>query len=145
VLEEVLSEVLLAGVRPLTEPELERVDQAVKDLRMDREVAKEVYGEVRRVLLAFWGFRVCYICGGVGFWALGARFGTFAAFGSFGACSTKERGKGRRQRTLPSHNTHHAILCTITTRDRSRARASRRLLGRRSRTCRGTKRRRRRI
>jgi hypothetical protein len=48
VLEDTLSEVLLAGVRPLAPAELDRVDAAIKELRMDREVAKQVFAEVRR-------------------------------------------------------------------------------------------------
>jgi hypothetical protein len=49
--EEVVSEALLAGVRPLTEPELARVDAAVKDLKLDRPVAKEVFAEAARARL----------------------------------------------------------------------------------------------
>jgi hypothetical protein len=46
VLEETLSEVFLAGVRPLSDSDLDRVDTAVRDLKMDREVAKAVFADV---------------------------------------------------------------------------------------------------
>ena len=46
VLEESLSEVLLAGVRPLGAAELDAVDAAIKQLKLDREVAKSVFADV---------------------------------------------------------------------------------------------------
>lgn len=50
-LEETLAEVLAAGVRPLTKADHSRVDAAIKDLRMDRPVAKAVFAEAARARL----------------------------------------------------------------------------------------------
>ncbi|GBF94257.1 110 kDa translocon of chloroplast envelope inner membrane [Raphidocelis subcapitata] len=51
VFEESLSEVLLAGARPLQPSDLDRVDQAIKDLKLDREVAKAVFADAARARL----------------------------------------------------------------------------------------------
>ena len=45
-LESVLSEVLLAGAKPIPEMELARVERVVADLAIDSEVAMEVLSEV---------------------------------------------------------------------------------------------------
>jgi hypothetical protein len=46
VLEESLEQAFAAGPRPLTEFDLAKVDDVIKDLQMDRAVAKAVYAEV---------------------------------------------------------------------------------------------------
>lgn len=46
-LEEALESAFAPGPRPLTQFELERIDEVISDLKMDREVAKAVFAEVR--------------------------------------------------------------------------------------------------
>lgn len=41
-------------MRPITEAEIKQVDQTIKDLKMDREVAKTVFADVS-VSVLFWG------------------------------------------------------------------------------------------
>ncbi|KIY98725.1 hypothetical protein MNEG_9237, partial [Monoraphidium neglectum] len=48
VLEESLEQAFAAGPRPLTEFDLAKVDDVIKDLQMDRAVAKAVYAEAAR-------------------------------------------------------------------------------------------------
>jgi hypothetical protein len=46
VLETVLTEIFLAGAKPVPEMELERVERVVTDLAIDSEVAMEVLSQV---------------------------------------------------------------------------------------------------